>query len=57
MGVEVLLVEDVVLGVDVVGTWDDGVPEAAALPLDATLLNTVLRVEISSTVGRSLPVI
>lgn len=44
--------EDVVLGADVVGTWNDGVPEA----LDATLEITVLRVEISSTVGRSLPV-
>lgn len=52
-----MLVEDVVLGVDVVGTWTDGVPEAAALALDATLEITVLRVEISSTVGRSLPVI
>lgn len=57
VGVEVVLVEDVVLGVDVVGTWTDGVPEAAALALDATLEITVLRVEISSTVGRSLPVI
>lgn len=52
LGFEVVLMEDVVLGADVVGTWTDGVPEA----LDATLEITVLRVEISSTVGRSLPV-
>lgn len=52
-----MLVEDVVLGDDVVGTWADGVPEAAALALDATLEITVLRDEISSTVGCSLPVI
>lgn len=52
-----MLVEDVVLGVDVVGTWTDGVPEAAALALDATLEITALRVETPSTVGRSLPVI
>lgn len=52
-----MLVEDVVLGVDVVGTWTDGVPEAAALAVESTLEITVLRDEIPSTVCRSLPVI
>lgn len=52
-----MLVEDVVLGVDVVGPWTDGVPEEGVLALDATLEITVLRAAISRTVGCSLPVI
>lgn len=57
VGVEVVLVEDVVLGADVVGPWTDGVPEAGVLALGATLEITVLRAAILSTVGCSLPVI